>query len=89
MTRVRALFGVAGVPMAVGLWLALTAPPDVLQGEYSRLINIHVPSLWLAFLAFGVTALGSVDVAHFEAIALGPTCRSLRRDRCSVHRHRD
>ena len=60
MTRVRALFGVAGVAMAIGLWLALTAPPDVLQGEYSRLINIHVPSLWLAFLAFGVTALGSV-----------------------------
>ena len=60
MTKVRALFGVAGLAMAVGLWLALTAPPDVLQGEYSRLINIHVPSLWLAFLAFGVTALGSV-----------------------------
>ena len=60
MTRVRVLFGIAGVAMAAGLWLALTAPPDVLQGEYSRLINIHVPSLWLAFLAFGVTALGSV-----------------------------
>ena len=60
MTRVRVLFGIAGVAMAVGLWLVLTAPPDVLQGEYSRLINIHVPSLWLAFLAFGITALGSV-----------------------------
>jgi heme exporter protein C len=60
MTRVRVLFSIAGVAMAVGLWLALTAPPDVLQGEYSRLINVHVPSLWLAFLAFGITALGSV-----------------------------
>jgi heme exporter protein C len=48
------------VAVAVGLWFALTAPPDALQGAYSRLINIHVPSLWLAFLAFGVTALGSI-----------------------------
>ena len=60
MTRVRLLFGVAGVSVGIGLWYALTAPPDRLQGAYSRLINIHVPSLWLAFLAFGVTALGSV-----------------------------
>lgn len=60
MSRIRFLFGLAALLMAVGLWLALTAPPDALQGEYSRLINIHVPSLWLAFLAFGVTALGSI-----------------------------
>jgi heme exporter protein C len=60
MTRIRVLFVVAAAAMAVGLWFALTAPPDTLQGEYSRLINIHVPSLWLAFLAFGLTALGSI-----------------------------
>lgn len=60
MTRVQALFGVAAVGIVVGLWFALTAPPDALQGEFSRIINIHVPSLWLAFLAFGVTALGSI-----------------------------
>jgi len=60
MTRIRVLFGLAALSMALGLWFALTAPADALQGEYSRLINIHVPSLWLAFLAFGVTAFGSV-----------------------------
>ena len=60
MTRIRVLFGLATASMAVGLYLAITAPPDALQGEYSRIINVHVPSLWLAFLAFGVTALGSV-----------------------------
>lgn len=60
MRRVRVLFATAAVAVAIGLWYALTAPPDVLQGAYSRLINIHVPSLWLAFLAFGITALGSV-----------------------------
>lgn len=60
MTRTRVLLGVAGLAMGVGLWFALNAPADSLQGEYSRLINIHVPSLWLAFLAFFVTALGSI-----------------------------
>lgn len=61
MTRVnKALLALAGVAVPVGLWFALTAPPDALQGQYSRLINVHVPSLWLAFLAFGVTAFGSI-----------------------------
>ncbi len=60
MTKVRVWMSLAGVAVAIGLWFALTAPPDALQGEYSRLINIHVPSLWLAFLAFGVTAFGSI-----------------------------
>lgn len=60
MTRVRVLMGLAGLSVAVGLWFALTAPADALQGEYSRLLGIHPPSMWLAFLAFGVTALGSI-----------------------------
>ena len=60
MIRVRVLFGSAAVAIGVGLWFALTTPPDALQGVYSRLINIHVPSLWLAFLAFAITAVGSI-----------------------------
>lgn len=60
MTRVKVLLGLAAVAIGVGLWFALSAPPDALQGVYSRLINIHVPSLWLAFLAFAVTAVGSI-----------------------------
>lgn len=42
-----------------GLWTAFTSPPDVLQGNFARIMYVHVPSAWLAFLAFGVTALGS------------------------------
>lgn len=60
MTRTKILFGLAGIALAYGLWMAFTAPPDALQGEYARIINIHVPSFWLAFLAFFVTAFGSV-----------------------------
>jgi heme exporter protein C len=54
------MLGVAAAALAVGLWFAFTAPVDALQGEYTRIINVHVPSLWLAFLAFGITAFGSV-----------------------------
>ncbi|MDX1468582.1 MAG: cytochrome c biogenesis protein [Acidimicrobiia bacterium] len=60
MKRVQILLGLAAVGIATGGWLGLNAPPDALQGEYSRIINVHVPSSWLAFLAFGVTAFGSI-----------------------------
>ena len=60
MTRVRVLLALAAIAVAIGLWFALTAPPDAVQGEYSRLLGIHPPSMWIAFLAFGITALGSV-----------------------------
>lgn len=60
MTRVRVLMTLAAVAVGVGLWFALTAPPDALQGEYSRLLGIHPPAMWVAFIAFGVTALGSI-----------------------------
>jgi heme exporter protein C len=51
---------VAAVAVGVGLWFALTAPPDAVQGDFSKLLGIHPPAMWLAFLAFGVTALGSI-----------------------------
>ncbi|MGH8944869.1 MAG: cytochrome c biogenesis protein CcsA [Acidimicrobiia bacterium] len=60
MIRTRILLTASAVTLAIGLWMAITAPPDNLQGDFSRIINVHVPSLWLAFLAFGVTAFGSI-----------------------------
>ena len=50
---------VAGVGVLAALWLALASAPDAFQGDYVRIMYVHVPSSWLAFLAFGVTALGS------------------------------
>ena len=49
-----ALLGL-GVTVVMGLSLPLTAE----QREYSRLIAIHPAIAWCAYLAFGVTALGS------------------------------
>jgi heme exporter protein C len=39
-----------------GLW---GAPKDEVQGDAQRLMYLHVPAAWIAYLAFGVTALGS------------------------------
>jgi heme exporter protein C len=63
MTRtVRRVLG--AVTLAL---LALTAvfalwvsPPDAIQGDAMRLLYLHVPSAWLAYLAFFITAVASV-----------------------------
>ena len=60
MTRVRIWLGLAAAASVVGVWFAFNAPVDALQGEWSRILNVHVPSWWNAFLAFGITALGSI-----------------------------
>lgn len=54
-----ALPTLTGAALVFGLFLAITAPPDLIQGEFVRILYVHVPSAWLAFLAFGVTAFGS------------------------------
>lgn len=40
-----------------GLWIT---PPDVIQGQLVRLIYIHPPVAWVAYLAYGVTSIGSI-----------------------------
>ena len=59
MTR-KVLAATTGVALVAGLWAAIASPPDAFQGDFVRIMYVHVPSAWLAFLAFGVTALGSV-----------------------------
>jgi heme exporter protein C len=54
-----------------GLW---GAPEDATQREAQRLMYLHVPTAWLAYLAFAVTALAS-------ALFLWPRTRSLVWDR--------
>lgn len=48
------------VALAAGFVFALLAPTDRLQGDLQRLMYVHVPSAWLAFLAFGVTLIASI-----------------------------
>jgi heme exporter protein C len=60
MNRIRILLATAAVAVVVGLWFAFTSPIDRLQGEFSRILNLHAPFMWVAFVAFAVTALASI-----------------------------
>ena len=58
--RARQLDIAAILMLAAGFVFALSAPEDRLQGDLQRLMYVHVPSAWLAFLAFAVTLVASV-----------------------------
>lgn len=55
----------------IGLW---TSPPDVIQGDAVRPLYVHVPSIWVAYLAFIVSAVCSV-------LWLVPRTRDVKWDR--------
>lgn len=46
---------VAVVVTVAGLIAAMTAPPDRIQGNLVRLMYVHVPAAWLAYLGFAIT----------------------------------
>jgi heme exporter protein C len=57
----KRLFG-ASVVIALGItavFALVVSPEDAEQGNVVRLLYLHVPTIWIAFLAFGVTALAS------------------------------
>jgi heme exporter protein C len=61
----RALAGITLAFVAATLVMALVVAPadtggDTPQGQVYRLLFLHVPSAWVAYLAFGVTAIASV-----------------------------
>ena len=58
-TRVIGVLALLGLPLLLLLGL-VTSPPDVTMGDSVRIMYVHVPSAWLAYLAFGVTALCSL-----------------------------
>lgn len=46
--------------LATALVAGLVVPPDAVQGDLQRIMYVHVPSAWLAYLAFTVTLVGSL-----------------------------
>lgn len=56
----RFLAPLAALALAAGLIAGLTAPPDQLQGNLQRLMYVHVPAAWLAYLSFAITFGASV-----------------------------
>lgn len=57
----KILFVLTFVCMIVALYLAfLYAPVEATMGDVYRIFYFHVPSAWVAFMAFGVTCFCSV-----------------------------
>src|SRR5947209_15657770 len=73
----RVLGALALVGFAATFVMGLTLPRTVEQHEYSRLIAIHPPLAWTAYLSLGVVALAS-------ALYLWPRTRARRWDRVAA-----
>lgn len=59
MQKWKRATGVALWVLAVGWgWAVLTAPLDALQGDFARIVFVHPPLAFAAYLGFGLTALG-------------------------------
>lgn len=57
----RVLGVVALIAVAAAAVMALgVAPPDAVQGNVQRLMYVHVPSAWLAYLSFAVVFVASI-----------------------------
>lgn len=57
----RVFGGAVVLGLAATAFMALVgAPADAEQGDAQRLMYLHVPAAWLAYLAFTVTAIASV-----------------------------
>jgi heme exporter protein C len=55
------LGALAALAVLAGFYLAMfDVPPDALQGDVQRIMYIHVPTAWVAFLAFFVVFLASL-----------------------------
>ena len=48
------------ISVAVAFVLAMVSPADSVQGNLVRIMYVHVPAAWLAYLAFAVTFVGSL-----------------------------
>lgn len=74
--RLQRLLGALAIfGMAATVWLGLfVTPPDAFMGNLVRLIYIHPPLAWVAFIAYGMNFLASLAY-------LWPRTRDFRWDR--------
>ena len=58
---VRTLGWLSSAALALGLVMAFgVAPREVSQGNVQRIMYVHPPLAWVAYLAFGVLAAASI-----------------------------
>ena len=62
-TGTRATKVIGALAILVMAWVVISGlvltPQDVVQGESVRIMYVHVPTAWVAYLAFIVTAVAS------------------------------
>jgi len=60
--RLRPWLGITATAAAIlASWMGLVwAPTDAVQGDVYRVIYVHVPTAWLAYLAFVIVFLASI-----------------------------
>jgi len=71
----RGLLALAALTTAAAGVLAVVAPPDAVQGNWQKLMYVHVPAAWTAYLAFALVLVSSVGYLRtgrrrFDAAAL-------------------
>ena len=57
--KVLGVLSLVAVLVSLVLSLAI-APPDAVQGEVQRIMYVHVPAAWLAYLSFFVVFVASI-----------------------------
>jgi heme exporter protein C len=60
------LSGAAALVLLYGLTLGFVTPPDYQQGQTVKIMFIHVPSAWLAMMAYGLIAVSSFGLLVFR-----------------------
>jgi heme exporter protein C len=60
--RIRPALGLASLVAALlaSAMALVWAPPDAVQGEVQRIMYVHVPAAWTAYLAFVIVFLASI-----------------------------
>ncbi len=59
--RVSGVLNISAVVLvAVALGFSLFSPRDVIQGDLTRMLYVHVPSIITAYLAFGLTTFATI-----------------------------
>ncbi len=54
--------------LATAFVAGLVVPPDAVQGDLQRIMYVHVPSAWLAYLSFTVTLIASVAYLRVRSL---------------------
>ncbi len=66
--KMRPLDLAATGTLFTALVAGLVVPPDAVQGDLQRIMYVHVPTAWLAYLSFTVTFVASVAYLRTRSI---------------------